>query len=228
MRPVNWTFVQWAGSADLPILPAMAAVYLIDPDAQVRASVGQWLGAAGYEVRMYAAPGDYLVPEPETGAGVLLLRLRLRELSGIEFAAALEHHPSYRHPIIFLADEMDVSTSVRAMHAGAHDVLTKPLDGSQLLAAVDEAMAFDVRERELRALSQLVRGKIESLSSRERKVLGGIVAGTRCQRIAADLGVSERTVKGDRSAIMKQLGVRSIPGLFRLLFAARDVDRLLH
>jgi hypothetical protein len=52
MRPVNWTFVQWAGSGDLPILPAMAAVYLIDPDAQVRASVGQWLGAAGYEVRM--------------------------------------------------------------------------------------------------------------------------------------------------------------------------------
>jgi len=204
----------------------MAAVHLIDPDAQVRADVGRLLGLAGYEVRMYAAPGDYLIPEPDAGAGVLLMNLRLPELSGIEFAAALEHHPRYQHPIIFIAEEMDVSSSVRAMHAGARDLLTKPLDGSQLLAAVDDAVACDARERELRAQSQLVRARVESLSHRERMVLRGIVAGTRCQRIAADLGVSERTVKGDRAAVMKRLGVRSIAGLFKLLFAVEGLEVL--
>jgi FixJ family two-component response regulator len=206
----------------------MAAVYLIDADAQVRATVRQWLNAAGYDVHVYAAPGDYLVPEPEAGAGVLLMNLRRPELTGIDFAAALEHHPGYRHPIIFLAEDMDVSSSVRAMHAGAHDLLTKPLNGTELVAAVHEAIAYDLQERQVRAFSQQVRARVESLSGRERKVLRGIVAGTRCQRIAADLGVSERTVKGDRAAIMKQLGVRSVPSLFQLLFAARGLDPLLH
>jgi len=201
----------------------MAEVHLIDLDV----GVGCLLGAAGYEVRMYAAPGDYLMPVPDPEPGCLVLDLQLPGLSGSEFLAALRRHSAYRHPVIFLAAEVDVPASVRAMRAGAHDVLIKPVDGLQLLAAVEEAIEHDKREREARSMAQLVRERIESLSGRQRKVLKAIAAGTLSKRIAADLDVSGSTVKHDRAQIMKRLHACSIADLFQQLFAAGDIDRLL-
>jgi FixJ family two-component response regulator len=198
----------------------MATVHLIDDDGVCRAALGRVLGAAGYDVRTYAAAGDYLVPDPDGEPGCLVLDLHMPGVDGLELQAALRRHPGYDRPIIFLSGTADVRASVRAMNAGARDFLVKPVDESVLLAAVRDAVESDAQERELQAQAQLARERIASLSGRERKVLQAIASGLLHKQIASDLGVSERTVKADRARIKRRLGVESLASLLKLLIDA--------
>ena len=138
-------------------------------------------------------------------------------MSGLELQAALPHHPDYDRPIIFLSGTADVRSSVQAMRAGASEFLTKPIERDVLLAAVEDAVGRDVAQRDRRRRARLARGRLESLGPRERKVLEGIVDGKLHKQMAAELGVSERTIKVDRARVMKQLGVRSLADLLRVL-----------
>jgi len=195
----------------------MATVHVIDDDESMRTALGRLLGAAGYQVRTYAAAGDYLLPEASDEPGCLLLDLNLPGASGLDLQAALARHPHYQRPIIFLSGTADIPSSVRAMHAGAHDFLTKPVTREVLLAAVEDAVASDTVRRSGSARSGLLRQRLASLSERERKVLEGVAAGTVHKRIAASLGVSERTVKADRARMMEKLQADSLADLLRLL-----------
>jgi FixJ family two-component response regulator len=195
----------------------MATVHLIDDDEAVRAALGRLLASAGYRVRTYAAAGDYLVPAPDDEPGCLLLDLQLPGTNGLEFQAALRRHPAYERPIIFLSGSADVRSSVQAMRAGAREFLTKPVQREVLLAAVEDAVGHDAELRETRAHAQSTRAHIESLGQRERRVLEGILAGKRHKQTAAELGVSERTIKSDRARVMERLGVQNLPELLKLL-----------
>jgi FixJ family two-component response regulator len=195
----------------------MATVHLIDDDESMRTALGRLLSAAGYTVRTYAAAGDYLVPAPDDDPSCLVLDLQLPGVSGLELQAALPHHPDYDRPIIFLSGTADVRSSVQAMRAGASEFLTKPIERDVLLAAVEDAVGRDVAQRERRRRARLARGRLESLGPRERKVLEGIVDGKLHKQMASELGVSERTIKVDRARVMKQLGVRSLADLLRVL-----------
>jgi FixJ family two-component response regulator len=135
------------------------------------------LGAAGYDVRAYAAAGDYLVGRtPADEPGCLLLDLRLPGIDGLQLQAALRRHPAYEHPVVFLSGSADVPSTVQAMRAGACEFLTKPIDRDVLLAAVKDAVERDAALRERRARERLARAHIASLAPRERQVLDGIVA----------------------------------------------------
>jgi FixJ family two-component response regulator len=195
----------------------MATVHLIDDDEAMRTALGRLLSAAGYRVRTYAAAGDYLVPAPDDDPSCLLLDLQLPGISGLELQAALPHHPDYERPIIFLSGTADVRASVQAMRAGASEFLTKPIQRDALLAAVKVAVGRDVALRERRRRARQARSRLESLAPRERKVLDGIVAGKLHKQIAAELGVSERTIKVDRARVMKQMGARTLADLLRML-----------
>jgi FixJ family two-component response regulator len=195
----------------------MATVHLIDDDESMRTALGRLLSAAGYTVRTYAAAGDYLVPAPDDDPSCLVLDLQLPGVSGLELQAALPHHPDYDRPIIFLSGTADVRSSVQAMRAGASEFLTKPIQREALLAAVENAVGRDVAQRERRRRARNARGRLESLGPRERKVLDGIVEGKLHKQMAAELGVSERTIKVDRARVMKQLGVRSLADLLKVL-----------
>jgi len=202
----------------------MATVHLIDDDPSLRVALGRLLSAAGYEVRSYAAAGDYLVPDPDDEPGCLLLDLLLPGTSGLELQAALRRHPAYERPIVFLSGAADVTASVKAMRAGAREFLTKPVDGDILLAAIKDAVEYDNVLRAQRKRIRLAREQIGSLDDRERKVLDGIVAGKMNKQIAADLGVCERTVKGDRAHIMRQLGVRGLLDLLKRVIEANQPE----
>jgi FixJ family two-component response regulator len=191
----------------------MAVVHLVDDDRLVRTALARLLRAAGYEVRTYGAADDYLLSDPRDAPGCLLLDLRLPGASGLDLQAALRGHPAHEHPIVFLSGAADVPSSVQAMRAGACEFLTKPVEAEALLAAVREAVARDAARRERR----LARQHLASLGERERKVLDGIAAGRLHKQMAADLGVSERTIKSDRARVMGRMGVRSLPALLRLL-----------
>ncbi len=202
----------------------MATVHLIDDDASLRAALGRLLAAAGYEVRSYAAAGDYLVPDPDEEPGCLLLDVLMPGTSGLELQAALRRHPAHERPIVFLSGAADVPASVQAMRAGAREFLTKPVDGDTLLAAIKDAVEYDSVLRAQRKRVRCARAQIGSLSERERKVLDGIVAGKMNKQIAADLAVCERTVKGDRASIMRHLGVRSLLDLLKRVIEANHTE----
>jgi FixJ family two-component response regulator len=202
----------------------MATVHLIDDDASLRTALARLLSAAGYEVRSYAAAGDYLVPDPDDEPGCLLLDLLLPGTSGLELQAALRRHPAYERPIVFLSGAADVPASVQAMRAGAREFLTKPVDGDRLLAAIKDAVEYDNVLRAQRKRVRLARAQIESLNEREHKVLNGIVAGKLNKQIAADLRVCERTVKGDRASIMRHLGVRTLLDLLKRVIEANHPE----
>jgi FixJ family two-component response regulator len=201
----------------------MGIVHLIDDDAALRRALVRLLAAAGHQVHDHASAADYLQHEPGEGPGCLLLDLQMPGIDGLELQAALARHPAHRRPIIFLSGTADVRASVCAMQAGAREFLTKPVDAELLLGAVDEAIAADAGAREHAARAGATQRRIESLGARQRRVLEGIVAGRLYKQLAAEFGVSERTIKVDRATVMQRLGVRTLPALLKMLMEA---DRL--
>jgi FixJ family two-component response regulator len=197
-------------------------VHIIDDDASVRCALERLLAASGYTTRCYAAAGDYLLPSPDEAPGCLLLDLQLPGFSGLELQEALPRHPGYEHPIVFLSGADDIRASVRAMRGGAREFLTKPVDHDVLLAAIEDAVQYDIHVRTLRREAQLARARIAALGEREHLVLEGIAAGRLHKQLAAALGVSERTIKADRARIMRTLGVETLPALLQTLRHAQD------
>jgi FixJ family two-component response regulator len=197
-------------------------IHIIDDDASVRAALQRVLSSAGYTTRCYAAAGDYLLPAPDPQPGCLLLDLQLPGFSGLDLQDALPRHPGYEHPIVFLSGADDVRASVRAMRSGAREFLTKPVDFDVLLAAVEDAIQHDIRQRTRRREAEEARARLAALGQREHLVLEGIAAGRLHKQLAADLGVSERTIKADRARIMRTLGVDTLPGLLIAMRSASE------
>jgi len=199
-----------------------ATVHLINSDAGARASLQRTLAGAGYRVITYAAAGDYLVPAPHEEPGCLLLDVQFPGASGLDLQSALQRYPAYRRPMVFIGGSADVPASVRAMRGGAREFLTTPVAREVLLAAVEDAIAHDLKERAAQREAESARDRLVALRWRERQVLEGIAAGRGHKQLAQELGVSERTIKADRARVMHQLGVTTLAGLFKALKAARD------
>jgi len=200
----------------------MATVHLIDDDDALRAALARLIGAAGFVVRGHAAANDYLVLDPDDEPGCLVIDMDLPGISGLQLQAALRQRPDHERPIIFISDNPDVPSSVQALRAGAIELLTKPLNGDVLLAAVREAVVRDATLRERRARALRARADLESLCARQRKVLDGILDGRLHKQLAAEIGVSERTIKVERARVMERLGVRNLAGLVKLLIEANE------
>jgi FixJ family two-component response regulator len=207
----------------------MPTVHLIDDDAALRAALARLLGAAGFVVRGHASADDYLGLDPDDEPGCLVIDMHLPGTSGLQLQAALRQRQHHERPIIFISDNPDVASSVQALRAGAFELLTKPLVGDVLLAAVNEAVARDAALRERHARALRARADLESLCARERRVLDGILDGRLHKQLAAEIGVSERTIKVDRARVMERLGVRNLADLVKLLIEANGpqttVDR---
>jgi FixJ family two-component response regulator len=191
---------------------AKPVVHVVDDDESFRTAVTRLLQIAGYEVRGYSSAGDFLISQPGDAPGCLLLDVNLPGPSGLDLQAALARH-GVSLPVVFLTGHGDVPTSVRALKAGAVDFLTKPVERGPLLAAVAEALARDARAREAGSRRGALQALYDSLTPREREVLGGVVAGKLNKQIAADIGAAERTVKAHRAQLMEKMGVRSVAEL---------------
>jgi FixJ family two-component response regulator len=197
-------------------------IHIIDDDPSVRSALQRVLVAAGHATRCYGAAGDYLLPPADTSPGCLLLDVQLPGFSGLDLQEALPRHPGYEHPIVFLSGADDIRASVRAMRGGAREFLTKPVDHDVLLLAVEDAIRYDIQVRTLRHETEQARARIATLGEREHLVLEGIAAGRLHKQLAADLGVSERTIKADRARIMRTLEVDTLPALLVALRHAQD------
>lgn len=191
---------------------AQPVIRIVDDDESMRTALGRLLAAAGYEVRLYASAGDFLLVEPDDAAGCLLLDMQMPGPSGLELQQALRRRGN-RLPIVFLSAHGDVPSSVSAIKAGASDFLCKPVERQTLLAAIETALAVDAMPA-----SDAVRDHSvgAALSEREIVVLRGIVSGRLNKQIAADLDLSERTIKTCRAELMRKLGARSLAALVQL------------
>jgi FixJ family two-component response regulator len=148
-------------------------------------------------------------------ASCLVLDIRLPEVSGLDFQADLAA-AGIHIPIIFMTGHGDIPMTVQAMKAGAVDFLTKPFRHQEMIHAVNRALAADRKRREQHETVSRLRLLYESLTAREREVIALASAGLRNKRIAANLGISEITVKVHRVHIMRKMRARSIADLVRI------------
>ncbi|KYG03040.1 LuxR family transcriptional regulator [Sorangium cellulosum] len=194
-------------------------VFVVDDDPSVLRALERLLRSAGYAVEGHASPEAFLERAPSERPGCVVVDLRMPGLGGLELQDELARR-GCPLPIVFLTGHGDVSSSVRAMKAGAVDFLTKPCDDTDLLAAVERAIARDAEARAARGEQQALRTRFEALTPREREVCLRVAQGLLNKQIAEELGAAEKTIKVHRGRVMEKLGVESVAELVRL------VDRL--
>jgi FixJ family two-component response regulator len=144
-----------------------------------------------------------------------VLDVAMPGFSGLQLQTALSEKGSIL-PIIFLTGHADVSKSVQAMKGGAADFLTKPVNAKNLLPAIHAAIEKDAVARRQQAELSEIRARLDTLTPREREVLGHVVAGKMNKQIASDLGIAEATVKMHRARVMAKMKVQSVADLVRL------------
>ena len=189
--------------------------FLVDDDPAVLKAITRLLNAAGYRTRSFSSPQEFLSAHDPSIPGCAIIDLVMSELDGLHLQQALLETGSER-PIIFLSGKGDVSTSVRAMKAGAVDFLTKPVKREALFSAVVRAAKVDALSRQKRDESKSIGDRLATLTHREREVLEYVIAGRLNKQIAASLGTVEKTVKVHRGRMMGKLGVKSVADLVRL------------
>jgi FixJ family two-component response regulator len=173
------------------------------------------LRAAGYEVRGYPSAGEFLLATTDNTRGCVVLDVRMPGPSGLDLQAAFSGRDDAL-PIIFLTGHGDIPMSVRAMKAGAVDFLTKPVQREALLTAVRTALARDAENCAERSRVNALHSRYQALTPRERAVFALVVAGKLNKHVAAELGISERTVKAHRAQVMEKMNVTSLAELVHI------------
>lgn len=195
-------------------------VRVVDDDASVLKSLERLLRSAGLSVRTFPSPQAFLQQHDGNIPGCLLLDLSMPGLDGLQLQQALAQTGD-PCPVIFITGHADVPSTVRAMKAGAVDFLTKPFEREQLLAAVRLAIEKDGAARAARAERSSIGVRVAALTPREHQVMAHVVAGHLNKQIAADLGISEKTVKVHRARVMKKMGAGSVAELVTMVSSAR-------
>lgn len=190
-------------------------VFLVDDDASVRRGLERLVRAAGYTVEAFASADEFLARLPVQGVGCAILDVQMPGISGPELHQRLVELGE-GVPVLFLTAHGDVPTSVSAIKRGALDFLMKPVDGDVLLAAVGQAMARHASEMENNRARCGIKARLARLSPRERQVMDGVIAGRLNKQIAADLVISEKTVKVHRSRVMEKMEAGSLAELVHL------------
>ena len=193
-----------------------SVVFVVDDDPSVRSSLTFLLSSVGLQVESFDSAETFLRKKPPDAPSCLVLDVRLRGLSGLDFQRDLAAR-NIRIPIVFVTGHGDIPMSVRAMKAGAIEFLTKPYRDQDLLDAVRIALERDRARREQEKGLTDLRQRFESLTPREQEVISMVVLGRLNKQIADQLGIAENTVKVHRSRAMEKMNAQSFADLVRMI-----------
>jgi len=205
-------------SHDVPSRKATSdapVVFVVDDDASVRDALSSLFRSVGLQVDLFESAAEFLQHKIPDAACCLVLDVRLPGMSGLDFQAELAR-AKIQIPIIFMTGHGDIPMSVRAMKAGASDFLAKPFRDQDMLDAVTTALHRDRKERDGQRAAATLRESYELLTSREREVMALVTAGLMNKQAAAELGLSEITVKIHRGQVMRKMNAKSLADLVRM------------
>jgi len=196
-------------------LPDVPTVFVIDDDADVRASIQGLLKSAGLRSESFERAEQFLQRKPPDIPSCLILDVSLPGINGLDFQQQLRS-AGLQIPIIFLTGYGDIPMSVKAMKSGAVEFLTKPLKRHTLLDAIQQALARDSVRRKEQADNALLQKRYDMLSRRQHQVMRLVVSGLLNKQIASELGTTLVTVKLHRAQVMRKMQARSLAELVRM------------
>jgi FixJ family two-component response regulator len=186
-----------------------ATVIVIDDDRDVRESLGRLLRSVSLQARLYASVAEFLSEGRPDGPTCLVLDVRLPGQGGLDFQREFSS-ASVQIPIVFITGHGDIAMSVQAMKGGAIEFLTKPFREQDLLDAIGSGLERDRGQRERARAIADIQARFNELTPREREVMSLAVTGRLNKQIAADIGVSENTVKIHRGNVIRKMGAASL------------------
>jgi FixJ family two-component response regulator len=196
--------------AELP-----GVVFVIDDDPSMRAALEDLISSVRLDVRLFASPQEFLNSNPQDVLGCLVLDVRLPGMSGLTFQKELAK-AGIALPVIFITGHGDIPMSVRAMKAGAVEFLTKPFHEQDLLDAIYAGIERDRVRRRGALIAVELRERYAALTERERQIMALVVVGRANKQVAAELNLSEMTVKVHRGQVMRKMKAASLPALVRM------------
>jgi two-component system, LuxR family, response regulator FixJ len=195
-------------------------VFIVDDDEAVRASLGFLLKSVGIAATAIGSAQAFLATHDALQPGCLLLDIRMPGMSGLELQGQLNLRGAII-PVIFITGHGDVPMAVAAMKDGAFDFLQKPFRDQDLIDRVQRALVRDQENRVALSQHTKIRERLDSLTPREREVLALMTRGKPNKVMAADLGISQRTVEIHRARVMEKMAARSLAQAVRMMM---DVD----
>jgi RNA polymerase sigma factor (sigma-70 family) len=193
----------------------MPTVFIVDDDPSVLKALARLLRSAGLSASTFTSPQEFLDHHDQNIPGCLVLDVAMPRMNGLELQMALAAQGS-QLPVIFLTGNGDIPMSVRAIKQGAVDFLTKPVNDTNLIAAIHDAIEKDRVARQAHATLSELQQLLAKLTPREREVLSHVVSGKPNRQIAAELGTVEKTIKVHRANLRKKLNVQSLAELVKL------------
>jgi len=198
-------------------------IYVVDDDEGVRNSVRFLLKSVGLTARTFASAREFLDGYQPRQPGCVVLDVRMPGMSGLELQEQLNLRGAVI-PVIFITGHGDIPMAVDAMQHGAFDFLQKPFRDQDLIDRIQRALDRDAKNRAALAQHDRIRGRFESLTPREREVLTLMTRGKPNKVMAAELGVSQRTVEIHRARVMEKTGAASLAQLVRIVLDLESQD----
>jgi RNA polymerase sigma factor (sigma-70 family) len=200
-----------------------SVVFVVDDDHAIRSSLKWLIESVGLAVETYATADEFMNNYYPGRAGCLLLDVRMPGMSGLE----LQEHFAKNDvniPIIIITGHGDVPMAVRAMKSGAIDFIEKPFNDELLLESIRNALALDLKQREVQSQRARIATRLDHLTPREHEVMEMVTEGRSNKEIAINMGVSSKTVEAHRARVMEKMQAGSLAELVRMVMAAGVVD----
>ena len=190
-------------------------IFVVEDDESFREAIGRLIRSAGLQAKLLGSAQEFLVQDVPDAPCCIVLDVRLPGLNGLDFQSELAE-ANIQVPIVFMTGYGDIPMSVKAMKAGAVEFLTKPFRDEELLQAIQVALERDQKRLEGEKAASSLRTRFDTLTAREQEIMGFVTTGLLNKHIAAEMGISEKTVKVHRGNVTRKMGVRSVAELVRM------------